>query len=209
MGLYHFLGLLAKQAQLPPDSAFSSEESQTRQQVPATCLHTQCRTSIALLISTARLENKAWKTLIDRSALSALIPRFPINVQTFPECTHQDLGCQHWKRRKLSWVHDTTVLTTCQHQLGTSASWQLLFRKRTLQKQTGKPAGQKPHPPLHRHKRPLQTQLAQSPSSVQEVTCLGGDATPEIRVERARLEHWCHQGLVFCYQQAQGFWVGQ
>lgn len=86
---------LAKQAQLPPDSAFSSEESQTRQQVPATCLHTQCRTRIALLIATAQLENKAQKTFIDPSVLSALIPRFPINVLTFPKGTHQDLGCCH------------------------------------------------------------------------------------------------------------------
>lgn len=40
-------------------------------------------------------------------------------------------------------------------------------------------------------------------------TCLGSDATPEVGVEGAGLEHRCHQGLVFCYQQVQNLRVGQ
>lgn len=56
---------------------------------------------------------------------------------------------------------------------------------------------------------PLEDSSHTAPSTLLEVTCLGSDATPEVGVERAGLKHRCHQGLVFCYQQVQGLWVGQ
>lgn len=56
---------------------------------------------------------------------------------------------------------------------------------------------------------PLEDTSHTAPSTLLGVTCLGSDATPEVGVERAGLEHRRHQGLVLCYQQLQGLWVGQ
>jgi len=207
--LYHFPGLLAKQAQLPPGSAFSSEESQMTKQVSAMCLHTHCRTCAALLRPTAWLESKAWKTFTGCNALSTLIPykctdlsqRYPPNTwdaatetgASWDDCT-TPLSAQH-----------ASVTSAC---LGATAA---SSQKKDATKADGKAHRRETMPTASQTqgRRPLKTQLARSPSTVRAATCLGSDATPEVRVERARLEHRCHQCLVFCYHQAQGLWVGQ
>lgn len=138
---------------------FKSEESQTRRQ---TCLHTQCKTCIALLIHTAQLENKAWKTVIDCSVPSTCIPRLPINIQSFPKDTHTQGLDPTSERCKLRWLCDTTILMTC---LITTAA---TFQKReqsVLQTQVVKSNKQKLRPLLHRHS------TGASESTAYTVTC--------------------------------------
>lgn len=128
MGLYHFPGLLARQDQLPPDSVFLSKESQIRKQVSAMSLHTQCGTCIALLIPTARLENKVWKTFIDCNVFSTLIHRFPIDIWTSPKDTHPRFGMLSLREAQAemtAWHHyPQYILTPPLHASATAASFQ-------------------------------------------------------------------------------------